>query len=1525
MNARIGRSDAVDWALDQATGRRFDGDARVQLTNATEGRWVMEHRPEVAFRCGPYALNSIAPLINPTAARAVQDFVREVESPRSGFSLQEVWRMAADHGIALQRAQRAQGSAIIVPSVVHWSVGHFGAIVQRRGSRYLVEDPTFGNRTWMSAIAIDAEASGFFLIPSGTLPLAGWTAVNSETAASVYGRGYAGNVDPNPTFPDSPQTPPNECAGGGSGGDLAMATYRVHLLNASLSVSDTPVGYEPAVGPSARIRVTYNQREANQPSTMDYTNFSPQWVSTWVSYLEDNTSSPGADVSLYHRGGGTEVFSDFDAMTDTYGLHYRTKGILQMLTSNTYRKVYPDGREEDYLHYIGTTGTERKVFLSHVRDPQGNEIEIVYDTTYPTRIDQLVDPNGLATTFNYDYSGEPYLVTSVEDPYGRTATFSYSNVDGVLRLTEIEDVIGITSTFTYDGEGEMKTLTTPYGTTSFKISPIYIAPGGSHNISRFIEITDPNGDRERIEYADGSAITGLPYIAEGPLPDSSVNKSPYSNPYRNTFYWDKLQMKEGAGDYTKAHRYHWTMGSGTDLATDVVAREKSPLEDTIWFNYPGQATPDFGGDLASPSVVARVVKDEDGNNATQTRGFEYNSQGNITKRVDPLGRTTSFEYESNGIDLKTVKQLVGESMGSPVWATIVSYTYGSTPHQPATATDGAGQTTFYAYNSLGLVTTATNALGNTIVYSYETNPTANGYRKLKAISGDAPGGAVYLTYDSYDRISSLTDSEGRTLSYTYDALDRLRTTTYPDSSYQQYDYVNHSLTGSRDRSGRWTRHFYDSLMRRVATRDPLGRLSQFEWCRCGAMTKLVDGNGNATKWSRDIEGRVTQKTHGDESSYSYEYDSSGRIISIEDAIGVETTYKYYLDDNVESIDFEDQDTPDVSFEYDTWFDRASTRTDGSGVTSISYYDYDGSTSGAGLKHLEDGPLQDDTRKYTYDALARLKTFEVVDDATTSTASWQEEYTYDSRGRTVMVDNNLGTFTSTYAGDSDRVLSTDYPNGVRIEFEYFGPSGDFLLKQIKNLSSTLSVISKFDYTYNQDRTVATWRSFQTSSGTTTWSFSYDDGQQLIDAVRTDSTATTVEAESYGYDHGANRVWTTTASSARAYIVNELNQIVAERGFGATLVRGTVSEPTSVTVNGVAAVVRSASGSAPFSFEATIDVPVGTSEIVIQASDGNSNTTTQRYEVARTSTTTIYEYDQNGNLLFEREPNNDVRRRYEWDQANRMTLAEIDGTKLEIRYDGLSRATNLAVFDGETEESAQDTIWCENRRCETRSDELGNSKLFSSGLINGTDSVFLTMDHLGSAREEVASDGEELLAARDFSPWGEVRILLESSSDATAKFAGHFADRNTMLYATRFRPYDARFSRWLSRDPLGEGESMNLYGYVDNDPIGFTDPYGLAKGKRWPGDVTGCSKADEATCIARCTARGQFWSGRCYKQWKKQVKSVRAKVDLLTPIINCECDDPPDPACGKNPAACALVLACILAAGLASGPLLPVLAF
>lgn len=60
-----------------------------------------------------------------------------------------------------------------------------------------------------------------------------------------------------------------------------------------------------------------------------------------------------------------------------------------------------------------------------------------------------------------------------------------------------------------------------------------------------------------------------------------------------------------------------------------------------------------------------------------------------------------------------------------------------------------------------------------------------------------------------------------------------------------------------------------------------------------------------------------------------------------------------------------------------------------------------------------------------------------------------------------------------------------------------------------------------------------------------------------------------------------------------------------------------------------------------------------------------------------------------------------------------------------------------------------------------------------------------------------------------------------------FTGRRLDYETLNYYYRARYYSWRIGRFISADPIGYYDSMNLYQYCGNNPVNFIDPLGLAK--------------------------------------------------------------------------------------------------
>jgi YD repeat-containing protein len=930
MYGRLGRMGELETLLQSTGGRTFSGPGYLKIIGAQEGLWMMKNKPEIAFFCGPQALACIKMAVEPSYP--AMDVLRNAASTQRGCSLPYLAELSRKMGLNYQMAFREKDGAFVAPSVVHWKLGHYAALIRQVGDLYLLKDPTFRNDTWATRQALEDETSGYFLVPPGLLPK-GWRTVEFKEGETVWGKGFVTILDPGGQTPRDLHTGPQVCRG--------MMVPRVHLMTVNLSLADQPVGYTPPVGPAVTTTVRFNSLDGFQPVNSPYSNLGPQWSCDWISYITDTPSNNMADVS-YFIGGGQRTFT-YNTNTQAFVSQQYDQTLLTRTATDpiSYTMTWPDGSQMVFNHSDGSVGTSRKVFLTQVIDPQGNAVILSYSGSLLVAI---TDAIGQVTTIAYGLSGtnfyaqdrcsgntnyilpaDPYKITKITDPFGRSATFDYTvgpigfftctndshqtftNLIYAHLLNKITDVIGLTSQVGYNSStnvvafsttngllfvtnySSVGSLTTPYGTSSFSLAY-------GNGVNRSAEITYPDGSRDRVEFNPGAPGFGDSEPASTVPQNMPTIFDHYLN-YRNTFYWSRNACTTSYGDYSKARVLHW-LHAATGVCSGILESTKDPLENRVWYGYAGQGAI-FVGTNNLPSQIGRVLDD----GSTQLYNYSYNAFGHVTGVVDPAGRTFSYVYATNGIDLLELRMTRLDKN-----ELLFRATYNS-QHRPLTTSDAAGQTTSYSYNGRGQLLSITNARNETLSFAYDSD----GY--LLAVHGPLPGtnDTSTITYDAFGRPRILTDVSGYTRTLDYDNLDHLIQITYPDSTFERITYDRLDPSVIRDRAGRLTHFNYDYMRQLRQITDPLGRVTRLSWCRCGQLNSLTDPLGRTTSWQMDIQGRAIARQYADGSQISYSYENTtSRLRQVTDEKQQLTYFFYNPDNTLRFIGYANADVPTSS-------------------------------------------------------------------------------------------------------------------------------------------------------------------------------------------------------------------------------------------------------------------------------------------------------------------------------------------------------------------------------------------------------------------------------------------------------------------------------------------------------------------------------------------------------------------------------------------------------------------------------------
>lgn len=741
--------------------------------------------------------------------------------------------------------------------------------------------------------------------------------------------------------------------------------------------------------------------------------------------------SGGRAASSEHAGGVSAYVFNSGSFTDP-------RGVTRSLLTQIY------GGETKLSEVLSVDGVRRNLSMggllasqsTHGEDPTyfvhdalGRETSRTYAAYTPDAVTvstewepdlplphQITYPTWL-DLYTYTADGQVLTHTATDSVLGGSRVWNYS-YDSEGRLTGVDGPrtdVADQSTYAYDVQGNLESVTNALGHVTTVLS--------RDGAGRVAQTQDANG-----------VLTSYAYDPRGRATSITTGGATTSFTYKSTGLLATVTPPTGGTitySYDAAHRL-------------IKVKDSAGNYEAYTYNN--------AGDLLSKNGY------DSGNVLRRAQTYAYNLYGRLQQVTGAQGQTTSYTYD--------------------IYSNV---------DQPVSTQDALGHQTQYAYDALERVVGVTNPLQGQVDIKHDatgdvgqvTDPgnattqyTRNGFGEVLTVASPDTGTTVF-TRDAGGNIVQKTDARGVTSTYAYDALDRLTSISYPDSSlnvtltYDQGANGIGRLTSVQDAAG--TRTFtydvrgnltaqdlvadgvtvsvdygynlgdkvtsmvYPSGSQVVYTRNSRGKITAISrngqnlltsrlYEAGGFVKSQTWGNGRVETKTYDLDGQLATWTLGGGLlNRTYGYDTVGNVLSYENM-----TFTY---DALDRITAE----PGQSFSYDANSNRLS--------------DVDGSYSyTAASNRMATGP----PGPVTLDAAGNTLTFA------------GQTYTYNDAGR--MATATVGGQTSSYTYYENQLRASKTVNGVATLFHY-DPAGR-LIAETDDAGSVLR-----EYIWDDDVPVA----------------------------------------------------------------------------------------------------------------------------------------------------------------------------------------------------------------------------------------------------------------------------------------------------------------------------------------------------------------------------------------------------------------------------------------------------------------------
>lgn len=986
----------------------------------------------------------------------------------------------------------------------------------------------------------------------------------------------------------------------------------------------------------------------------------------------------------------------------------------------------------------------------------------------------------------------------------------------------------------------------------------------SYNSQSSITYHEPFGNKWQFNYASylvvdpsGTVTVFMPDGAvESYLPDGTGT---YVRPYQVFNELTRIAENHFELRFPDDTVYVYQIPSGTGSMQPYLTAIRDAHGQGLTFGY-------------NSSVQLTTITDALGRATTLT----YNQQGLITRVNDPFGRFADFAYDA-------ARNLVKITDMGGYWSEL---SYDADAY--LTGLENArGQWSFYTepadginngsnhYPAPGAIMwedyriTATDPAGNKQEYYYDGYSGYSWYVAPRDYVSCGDGGTNNYTsapktkytmtrVGQFSEISSITYPGGGTVTYGYDTKG--------------------NRTSIRDANNHTTTLAYNDLGRVSAIADPKGTVTQFIYAENGVdLLEIKNGLGSALHTYNNTHDLTSIQDRTGNPPWTFAYNTSGQMTSATDPLGVVTEYLY--DAGRQLVQVKRNGSITNTLTHDA-VGRTANRTDATGLTLSYQYN--------GLNHLTkvtypDGKYVEYTyagccprvveqvtdragrsTHYEYDALERLSRM-------TDPAGGNTSFLYDENGNLTALIDPMGNTTGFEYDLNDRLIRKIYADGKGVSFAYDGAGRLTSRTSARNLTTTFSYdqndnLEMVNYPGGTPDVTFTYdpygRAVKRIDGVGTALFAYDKDSRLVsvDGPWANDTIT------YQYDQMGRRAnLAIQGGQSLVYqydALNRLTEIQADTKSYKYVYAGVNPLVQSLT--------RPNGSKTIYQYDALKRLELishrNAANAVLQEYGYTYNEQDQRSGETRTdgdpsfslsSGLTLYDhnelnqvihaatpentflYDEDGNMVQGYTPDGYVFQAA-YDAENRLQTLQYTGSggkvfKFQYLYSGNSALAEVKRYENNVLTATTRNVGEGFLPLQERDGTNAVQRQYTWGLnmgggIGGL--LHLVQDgqdyaYLYDGRGNVSAllnNSQAIAAAYAYDGYGNI-LSKSGALDQPIRFSTKAYDEKTGLSYYGYRFYSAGLGRWMTRDPLGEAGGINLYGFIQNNPVNLVDPYGL----------------------------------------------------------------------------------------------------